>query len=74
MIANGGKYTKLVGLNVKLARTKARLNQEELADIAGLSRLTIGTIERGEKAPSIETIGVIAEALNVEMYKFFIFD
>lgn len=74
MIANGGKYTKLVGLNIKVARTKAGLNQEALADAAGLSRLTIGTIERGEKAPSVETIGAIAEALGIDMYKLFIFD
>lgn len=74
MIAKDGKYTKLVGLNVRVARTKAGLNQEELAEKAGLSRLTIGTIERGEKVPNIETIGAIADALGIDIYKLFIFD
>lgn len=74
MITKGGKYTKLVGLNIKLARIKAGLSQEELAEKADLSRLTIGTIERGEKAPSVETIGSIADALGIEIHKLFIFD
>lgn len=74
MVAKDGKYTKLVGLNIKLARTKAGLNQEELAEKADLSRLTIGTIERAEKVPTIETIGAIADALGIDMYKLFIFD
>lgn len=74
MIAKDSRYTKLVGLNVKLARTKAGLKQEELAEKADLSRETIGAIERGEKSPTVYTVGAIADALGIEMYKLFIFD
>lgn len=74
MLAKGKKYTKKVGMNVKLARIKADLNQEELAEKADLSRETIGAVERGEKAPSVETIGSIADALGIEIHKLFIFD
>ena len=61
-------------MNVKLARIKAGLNQEELAEKADLSRGTIGAVERGEKSPTIETIGSIADALGIEIHKLFIFD
>ncbi|MBS5802607.1 MAG: helix-turn-helix transcriptional regulator [Brachyspira sp.] len=74
MLAKGKKYTKKVGRNVKLARIKAGLNQEELAEKADLSRETIGAVERGEKSPTIETIGSIADALGIEIHKLFIFD
>lgn len=68
------KYTKLVGINIKLARVKAGLTQEALAEKANLSRETIGDTERGTKSPTVSTIGAIADALDIEMYKFFIFD
>ena len=74
MLDKGKKYTKKVGMNVKLARIKAGLNQEELAEKADLSRETIGAVERGEKSPTIETIGSIADALGIEIHKLFIFD
>ena len=74
MLAKGKKYTKKVGMNVKLARIKAGLNQEGLAEKADLSRETIGAVERGEKAPSVETIGSIADALGIEIHKLFMFD
>lgn len=74
MKAKVKKITKQVGLNVKITRIKAGISQEELAYKSNLNIATIGTIERGEKVPTIESIASIAEALNVEMYKFFIFD
>lgn len=74
MIAKDSKYTKLVGLNIKLARIKAGLKQEQLAEKADLSRETIGSIERGEKSPTVQTVGAIADALGIDMYKLFIFD
>ena len=74
MSAKNNLHTKLVGMNVKLARTKAGLKQEELAEKADVSRDTIGSIERGEKSPTVATLGAIADALGMKMYKLFIFD
>lgn len=74
MSAKNNIYTKKVGLNIKLARTKAGLKQEELAEKSDLSRDTIGSIERGEKSPTVATVGAIADALGIEIYKLFIFD
>lgn len=74
MVFKNIKYTKNLGINVKLARIKAGLKQEELAEKADLSRETIGAVERGEKSPTVETVGAIADALGIDIYKFFIFD
>lgn len=74
MNANSNKYTKLLGMNVKVARIKASLKQEQLAEKADLTRDTIGSIERGEKSPTVATIGAIADALGIDLYKLFIFD
>ncbi len=74
MTTKDSKYTKSVGLNIKLARVKAGLTQEALAEKADLSRETIGDTERGIKSPTVATVGAIADALGIDMYKLFIFD
>lgn len=68
------KITRLFGMKVKIERIKRNLSQEELAALAGVSRPTIGAIERAENIPSIETAASIAKALNIELDKLFIFD
>lgn len=66
--------TKKLGKKILLARVNAGLNQEELAYKAGVSRAIISYIERGIKSPSVETVGAIANALEIELYKLFMFD
>lgn len=68
------KFSRKVGQRIKVERTKKEMSQEELADLAGISRSTIGLIERGESSPTVETIKQIADALEIEVYKLFIFD
>lgn len=68
------KYTKRAGLNIKLARIKANLKQDELAEMAQVSRDTIGAIERGEKSPTVNTLGKIADALGIDIKQFFMVD
>lgn len=63
-----------VGMNVRLERTKRRLSQERLAELAELSTTTMGTIERGEQSPSVQTLAKVANALNIELFKLFIFE
>lgn len=57
---------KKIGLKIKLERTKRGLSREKLAELAVLHPGTIGTIERGEKEPSITTLEQIASALNMD--------
>ncbi len=67
-------FTKKVGHKIKVERTKKDLTQEELAYAANISRSSMGLIERGESSPTVETVKLIADALEIDVYKLFIFD
>lgn len=56
-----------IGIKIRILRTKLKLSQEKLAELADLSKTSISTIERGESKPSIETLEKIANALNIEL-------
>ena len=58
----------------KMSYLKRSISQEGLADMANLARSTMGLVERGEKSPSIQTIAKVANALDIDIYKLFIFD
>jgi transcriptional regulator with XRE-family HTH domain len=53
------------GANVRHYRKARRMNQEYFASAAGLSLAMMGKIERGEAAPSLDSIDKIAGALAV---------
>ena len=56
---------RLVGANVKAARTKANLTQECLAEIAGIHWQTVSYIENGKFPASILTFSKLSQALEV---------
>ena len=56
---------KLVGINLRNARTAARLTQEELADRSGFSQQYISELENGRRNPTIVSIYELAQALGV---------
>lgn len=68
------KISTKLGKNIKIQRIKQDLSQEQLASNAGISLVAFGAIESGKSSPKVETVGKIAEALNIELYKLFIFD
>jgi len=53
-------------------RRSRDLTQEQLADMVGVSLNFIGQLERGESAPSLETVQKIAEVLEVDVSEFFL--
>jgi DNA-binding XRE family transcriptional regulator len=55
----------ILARNMKRVRLKRHLTQEALADVAGLDRTYIGSIERSERNVSIDNIEKIATALGV---------
>jgi transcriptional regulator with XRE-family HTH domain len=57
----------ILARNVHMERVRRRLSQEALGDLCHVSRVHIGSIERGEVACSIDVIERLAKALNVEM-------
>ena len=50
---------------LKEFRMQMGLSQEELADVAGLHRTYVGSVERGERNISIDNIERLASALGV---------
>lgn len=55
-----------VGTKVRHYRERAGLTQTELGELIGKSLETIGRIERGSSAPSLELLEKLAEALKVD--------
>lgn len=54
-----------IGARIKAAREAKGLTQERLAELIGKSTTHISVIERGCKAPKLETFVEIANALGV---------
>lgn len=54
---------------VRKARLKRRLSQEGFAELCGLHRNAVGLLERGERAPNLDTIVQIASALGLRPSK-----
>ena len=57
----------LFGKHVAALRKSAGISQEELAFRCQLDRTYVGTIERGEKSPTLNTVARIARGLRVTM-------
>jgi transcriptional regulator with XRE-family HTH domain len=54
------------GQVVRDLRRQKGLSQEELADLCGLHRNAIGLLERGERAPLVETVFALSRGLGIK--------
>lgn len=61
------KINEEVGLNIRRIREKRSLSQEKLAALAGIHRVYMGQIERGEKNIGVVNLEKIAKALDVDI-------
>ncbi len=55
----------------KIRFEHGELSQQQLADLVGVSRQTIVSIEHGDYAPSVKLALIIAEQLNVTIEQLF---
>lgn len=53
------------GERLKAARTAKHMSQQSLADIIGKSLNTVGLYERGLRQPSLETLCLLSDTLEV---------
>lgn len=60
-----------VGALVRHHRKRSGLTQSQLAEKVDLTPLTVGRIERGEAAPSFETLDRLSDVLAVDVRDFF---
>ncbi|AYV69934.1 XRE family transcriptional regulator [Niallia circulans] len=60
----------MIGNVLKLIRKDRGLSQEEIAGRTGLDRTYISMLERNIKQPSITTIFLLAEALDIKPSEF----
>ncbi len=54
---------KILAGNIKAARIRLNLSQEELADLAGIDRTYVSGIERRVRNPTITVVAKFAKAL-----------
>ena len=58
---------QILGLRLRQARRAARLTQEQVADLAGISRPRYRDIETGVAAARVTTLVNVARAVGLEM-------
>lgn len=56
---------------VLVRRTALKMSQEGFAEEVGVSRNTIGFIERAERAAGVEVLKQLADALDMSLSEFF---
>lgn len=57
--------SKTLGNRIREARIKKQHTQQRLAEMAGISQMYLGEIERGAKMPSLRSFIKIIEALDL---------
>ena len=57
-----------IGQQIKILREAKKLTQEQLATKCGISRVTLGKVERGELGnTSVKTLDIILASLGLEI-------
>ena len=63
------ELVRIFAKNLRYLRSQLGHSQEELAQIAGLHRTYISSLERGERNVSLKNIERLANALDVEPWQ-----
>ncbi|MBQ8459704.1 helix-turn-helix transcriptional regulator [bacterium] len=61
------KRLKKLGFNIKIARMRKEISQEELAELVNTSRTTISMIETARQNPTILKVIDIARVLEIDI-------
>jgi transcriptional regulator with XRE-family HTH domain len=63
----GLELRRILAENVRAYRRQKKLSQEELAEICGLHRTYVGSVERAERNVTLSTLEAFATALGVSV-------
>jgi transcriptional regulator with XRE-family HTH domain len=70
----GSSICTKFGINVRKYRNTKGYSQEKLAEITGLHRTYISDVERGTRSISLDNIEKLSNALEIQVYKLFVFE
>jgi transcriptional regulator with XRE-family HTH domain len=56
---------QILAENVRALRLRKGLSQEQLAEICGLHRTYVGSVERGERNATLSTLETLARGLGI---------
>lgn len=60
-------YKDDIACNIHAYRNSCGLTQQQLADIAGVARSSVSTLEQGLGNPSLDSLHAIAHALSIDI-------
>lgn len=63
------KLTRILSDNLRFLRSQKGLSQEELAELCGIHRTYVGSVERGERNVTLSSLELFASALNISVSK-----
>lgn len=69
MLSRNANARQLLAHNIRSLRLAKGLSQEMLAELSGLHRTYVGSVERGERNISIDNIERLAIALDTQPYQ-----
>jgi transcriptional regulator with XRE-family HTH domain len=61
-----GPSRDIIARNLRRIRAERDISQEALADLSGLNRSYLGSVERGERNISIDNVDRLAKALKLK--------
>ena len=66
-MSDSNMYAKEIGIIIKERRKHLGVNQQTLADLAGVGLNTLVAIERGEGNPQLSTLLTVLDTLGLQM-------
>lgn len=66
------KLRNSIGERIRAIRKAKGLTQQQLAELSGLDDAYIGSVERGERNFSVDTLEKITIGLKVSVYQLFL--
>ncbi|MFI3300953.1 MAG: helix-turn-helix transcriptional regulator [Candidatus Gastranaerophilales bacterium] len=63
---------KRLGNNIRKQRKLKKITIERLAELANINECFLGEMERGRKKPSIDTLIILSNSLNIDVSLLFV--